>query len=184
MEVCEGQQYDMNFEKRNDVTVNEYMEMIRLKTSVLIAGSLKAGALIGEADKNDTELLYKFGTNMGSAFQLQDDLLDVYSDVEKFGKRTGGDIIEAKKTFLLINALEKSKDNTLVSIINDKSIENTEKVEKVSRIYNSLNIRELTEAKINEFYSVAVEALKEVSVSDKRKEVLFNFAEKILKRVS
>ncbi len=183
-EVCEGQQYDMNFEIRDDVTVEEYLEMIRLKTSVLIAGSLKAGAIIGGASKEDTELIYEFGKNMGLAFQLQDDLLDVYGDLETFGKRKGGDIIEGKKTFLLINALKKSNNNDLLNIINNKNMEDSEKVEKVNHIYDALGIKELTMRQIDEFYSQAIKALKEVSVSKNRKQVLFSFAEKIIKRES
>lgn len=184
-EVMEGQQYDMNFENRNDVSVAEYLEMIRLKTSVLIAGCTKTGAITGGANKKDTDLIYNFGLNIGLAFQLQDDLLDVYGNIKKFGKQIGGDIIESKKTFLLINALEKAeKDNNpnLKKIIFNKNINNKEKIKKVTEIYNFYEIKKLTEKKINEFHENAMKSLYHLGANKNRKFILENFTEKIMKR--
>ncbi len=185
LQVCEGQQYDMDFEMQEHVSEVEYLNMIKLKTSVLIAASLKAGAICGGATEEHAELLYKFGLNIGLAFQIQDDLLDVYADVDLFGKQTGNDIITGKKTFLLINALEKSDTKTsekLIGIINSKSIENHEKISQVIDIYDELNIRTLTENKINTFHQKAIESLNNVPVSSDKKEVLFGFAELIMNR--
>jgi geranylgeranyl diphosphate synthase type II len=130
LEVCEGQQYDMEFETRENVSEDEYLQMIRLKTSVLLAAALKIGALIGGAEQKDAEFLYEFGINLGLAFQLQDDLLDVYGDVNVFGKKIGGDIVANKKTFMLIKALEIAKGeelSTLKNLLADKNIEREEK---------------------------------------------------------
>ena len=185
LQVCEGQQYDMDFETQEHVSEVEYLNMIKLKTSVLIAASLKAGAVCGGAIEEHADLLYEFGLNIGLAFQIQDDLLDVYADVELFGKQTGNDIITGKKTFLLINALEKSDANTskkLLNVINDKTIENKDKVNLVMDIYNDLNINALTESKIKEFHQKAIKSLNDVSLSSDKKEVLFAFADLIMNR--
>ena len=147
MDVCKGQQYDMEFETRNDVTEEEYIHMIYLKTSVLIAGSLRHGALIAGAPEHEYKALYDFGGFLGLAFQLQDDYLDVYGDVAEFGKKIGGDITENKKTYLLIKALELAgeEDKALLqSWIDKKDFDANEKVEAVTAIYNRLGIRELT----------------------------------------
>ncbi len=184
-EIFEGQQYDMNFEKQNNVTIEEYLEMIRLKTSVLIASCIKTGAMIGGANKKNTDLLYDFGLNAGIAFQLQDDLLDVYGNLEKFGKQIGGDIIEGKKTFLLINALERAKNdnnNSLKELIKNKKINKISKIEKVTEIYNLYKIKEQTERKIMLFYKKAVKALDELEVEKNRKIVLKNFIDKFINR--
>ncbi len=185
LQVCEGQQYDMDFETQKHVSEVEYLNMIKLKTSVLIAASLKAGAICGGATEEHADLLYEFGLNIGLAFQIQDDLLDVYADVELFGKQTGNDIITGKKTFLLINALEKSNTKTsekLIDIINNKTLKHPEKVTLVVDIYNNLKIKTLTENKIKEFHQKAIESLNNVPVSSNKKEVLFSFADLIMNR--
>lgn len=149
-EVCEGQQMDMNFEKEEFVSIEEYIEMIRLKTAVLLGGALKIGAVIADASENDQELINDFGTKLGVAFQLQDDILDVYGDPEKFGKQVGGDIISNKKTFLLIKALELAKDDLkkkLEDLLNNQIITADDKVAQVTAIYNTLNIRKIAEEK-------------------------------------
>ena len=141
LEVCDGQQWDMEFESREDVTVDEYMEMIRLKTSVLLAGALKIGAVLGGASEKDAQLLYDFGIQIGLAFQLQDDYLDVYGDPLVFGKNIGGDILCNKKTFMLITALEKSDDKTRASLQEWLKAEDyvpAQKIEAVTAIYNKV----------------------------------------------
>ncbi|MGM0408217.1 MAG: polyprenyl synthetase family protein, partial [Bacteroidota bacterium] len=147
LEVCEGQQYDMEFENRDDVTENEYLRMIELKTSVLLAAGLKIGALIGNADESDADLLYHYGRNIGLAFQLQDDLLDVYGDEKVFGKQIGGDIVSNKKTFLLIKTKQLAEKDELESLqywLKYQSAERDEKISAVTAIYDKLKIKEIT----------------------------------------
>ncbi len=185
LEVCEGQQYDMDFETQENVTESEYLNMIKLKTSVLIAASLKAGAICGGANENEANLLYDFGLNIGLAFQLQDDLLDVYADTNIFGKQTGNDIITGKKTFLLINAFEKADTKTLINLqklISGKDINEQEKVKQVTEIYNNLKIKELTEIKIKEFHNKAIKSINSLSIENNKKEVLLGFADLIMNR--
>ncbi|HBG58601.1 MAG TPA: isoprenyl synthetase, partial [Porphyromonadaceae bacterium] len=143
MEVCQGQQLDMDFEKRTDVSESEYLEMIMLKTAVLLACSLKVGALLAGASPHDAELLYNFGINIGLAFQLKDDLLDVYGDAKTFGKNIGGDIVSNKKTYLLIKALKTAGDGQrteLLKWISAEKFDKNEKIESVKNIYNDLNL--------------------------------------------
>jgi geranylgeranyl diphosphate synthase, type II len=185
LEVCEGQQYDMNFEIQKNVTESEYLKMIKLKTSVLIAACLKAGATIGGADDTSSDLLYDFGLNMGIAFQLQDDLLDTYAETSEFGKKNGNDIITGKKTFLLINALEKSNPELkteLNGLIGNKSIPDENKIKQVIEIYNKLHIKELTENKIQEYYFSAMKSIEKLTVKEEKKQVLMTFAEQIINR--
>jgi geranylgeranyl diphosphate synthase type II len=185
LEVCEGQQYDMNFETQKNVTESEYLNMIKLKTSVLIAACLKAGATIGGADDTSGDLLYDFGLNMGIAFQLQDDLLDTYAKTSEFGKKNGNDIITGKKTFLLINALEKSNPELkteLNGLIGNKSIPDEIKIKQVIEIYNKLHIKELTENKIQEYYFSAMKSIEKLTVKEEKKHVLMTFAEQIINR--
>ena len=182
LEVCEGQQYDMDFESRLDVQEVEYIEMIRLKTAVLLAGALKIGAIIGGADYKDTEKIYDFGINMGIAFQLQDDFLDTFGDEETFGKRIGGDIIENKKTFLLINALEKSPQR-IKSLLNNTTLSETEKINQVSEVYKDLEIDKLCQNKIEAYYQKALKLLTEISVGDEKKVLLLTFLNKLEKRI-
>lgn len=186
LEVCEGQQYDMDFENRLDVRVDEYLNMIRLKTSVLIAGSLKIGAIIGGASKDEANLLYDFGENIGIAFQLQDDFLDVYGNTETFGKAIGGDIVNNKKTFLLIQALQKATDplkEELKSWIGKNARPDEEKIEGVRSIYNTLGIPDITKNLMMVYYNQAMQALKKVSIEAAMKQDLEQFALKLIDRV-
>jgi geranylgeranyl diphosphate synthase type II len=185
VEVCEGQQFDMEFESRNDVSIDEYINMIRLKTAVLLAGSLKIGAICGGASEENASLLYQFGIGIGIAFQLKDDYLDVYGDPAKFGKNIGGDICCNKKTFLLINALEKADPDTkseLLHWINTGTFDRSEKIKAVTSLYDRLDIRSHTEKAMRTYYEEAVQALKKVSVSEEKKRELFVFAENLLYR--
>lgn len=176
--VCEGQQYDMDFETRDDVCVDEYMEMIRLKTSVLLAGALKVGALLADAPKSDADLLYKVGENIGLAFQLQDDYLDVYGDPAVFGKNIGGDILSNKKTFMLITAMEKAEGEEkaeLERLISLKTFDPQEKISAVTAIYNAVGVREICEAKISSLFSTGLKCLDAVALPEDRKSVLRSF---------
>lgn len=183
--VCEGQMYDMQFENRLEVSEKEYLEMIKLKTSVLLAACLKIGALIGKASNENADLLYKFGINLGLAFQLMDDWLDVYSDPKVFGKKTGGDIVGNKKTYLLIKALENAGTETkgkLMHWIEKENFVEKEKIESVKTIYIELGIGELTLAKAKEYSKLAFDCLEKVNVANEKKEVLFELGEYLLGR--
>lgn len=185
LEVCEGQQYDMEFETRQDVTIDEYMEMIRLKTAVLLAGSLKAGAIIGGASEQQANLLYKFGENIGLGFQLQDDFLDVYGDIKTFGKAIGGDIVANKKTFMLINALHLSSGATreeLEKWIAAKDFVAEEKIEAVRKIYDQLGVAQLARERMQTYFHQAIQALEKVNGKEAIKEDLRNFALKLIER--
>ncbi|PCH70004.1 MAG: isoprenyl synthetase [Bacteroidetes bacterium] len=181
--VCEGQQYDMNFEDRNDVSIEEYIQMIQAKTATLLACSLKLGAFIGNASDADAQELYNFGINIGIAFQLKDDLLDVYGESGKFGKQVGGDIIANKKTYLLIKALELSQ-NSISEELNSwlKSKENEQKVEMITAIYDQLKIKTITENAIDEYYNKAIENLTKISVEESKKEQLKQLTDKLMVR--
>lgn len=185
LEIGEGQQYDMEFETRNDVREEEYIEMIRLKTSVLLACAMKIGAIMAEAPKEDVDNLYRFGERMGLAFQLQDDFLDVYGDPKVFGKAIGGDITSNKKTYMLINAIGKAegKDKeTLMGWINAKDFDREEKVKAVTEIYTRLGIDKMARAKMEEYYAEALAALAKVSVPEEKKVQLREYAAKMMKR--
>jgi geranylgeranyl diphosphate synthase, type II len=176
-EICCGQQLDMEFESREDVTEEEYIEMIRLKTAVLLGCSLKSGAIIANASEKDANLLSDFGINLGLAFQLKDDLLDVYGDSKKFGKNIGGDIASNKKTFLLINALKaESTREELQSWIRKETFVRKEKIKAVTAIYNQLGLKELSESRIEEYYEKAISCLEQVNVSEKKKKELYEIA--------
>jgi geranylgeranyl diphosphate synthase type II len=183
--VCEGQMYDMQFENRDNVTEAEYIEMIRLKTSVLLAASLKVGALVGGASEKDANLLYEVGLNIGLAFQLLDDWLDVYSNPEVFGKKTGGDIVENKKTYLLINALQKAEGETkkeLLSWIEKSEFVEDEKIEAIKNIYDKLRIGELTQAKALAYSQKAYDGLAQVAVAEESKQQLVELIKYLLER--
>ena len=186
LEVCEGQQYDMDFEKRNNVSIDEYINMIRLKTASLIAACLKAGAICGGASPENTNLIHKTGISLGISFQIQDDWLDVYGDPEVFGKSTGGDILSGKKTFLLLAALQKADKMTgteLTSLLQDKVMEANEKIERVKSLYNRLNVSDIAQQAVAQYYQQAMSYLREIVIPDpSRKNVLELFAEKLLKR--
>lgn len=183
--VCEGQQIDMSFEQRNNVLIDEYLDMIRLKTAVLLGGTLKIGAIIGGATLNDAQLLYNFGVNLGIAFQLQDDILDVYGDPEKFGKQVGGDILSNKKTYLLIKAIELAQDeqaDNLNSWLNVEQFDSTEKVIAVTAIYNQLDIRQYAEYAMQTYAEKAFDALDKITLSEDRRQYLRQFADSLLVR--
>jgi geranylgeranyl diphosphate synthase type II len=185
MQVCKGQQFDMDFEQRLNVKEFEYIEMIRLKTAVLLAASLKIGALLGGASKKDVEQLYDFGINIGLAFQLKDDLLDVYGDTQSFGKEIGGDILSNKKTFLLIKALENSneKDNaTLQKWISAKNFDTDAKINAVKKIYDELNLDFITNKLIQKYYLAGLKCLSEVDVSEDRKRELLIYTNNLMNR--
>lgn len=185
LEICEGQQFDMEFEKRIDVTEEEYIEMIRLKTAVLLAASLKIGAILGGASKKDAELLYNVGIQIGVAFQLQDDFLDVYGDPAVFGKKIGGDILCNKKTYMLINALNAAKGEQLAELqrwIGEECSEPEMKIKAVTELYNQLGIKAMCEAKMNEYYTCAMDSLSKVDVPDERKSELKAIMNKLISR--
>jgi geranylgeranyl diphosphate synthase type II len=185
MEVCEGQQYDMDFEDRLDVSINDYMEMIRLKTAVLIAGSFKMGAQLANASEQDADRIYRFGINLGLAFQLQDDLLDVFADQDKFGKKIGGDILANKKTFLLLKALEianPKQKSALIDWINKDTFDPQEKVRAVKTIYSELKVKEISQQKMEAFYQAALNELQAIETENDRKAPLLLLAKTIMKR--
>lgn len=184
-EIGEGQQLDVEFETRNDVTEDEYIEMIRLKTSVLLACAVKIGAILAGASKEDQENLYKFGEQIGLAFQLQDDLLDVYGDPKVFGKNIGGDITSNKKTYMLINAYNRASDaqrQELMKWINAKEFNRNEKVAAVTKLYDEIGIRQLCEQKMEECYQLALKFLAKVNVPEERKAELKIYAADMMKR--
>jgi len=184
-EVCEGQMFDMQFESKTNVSEAEYIEMIRLKTSVLLAASLKIGAIIANAPQKYADLLYEFGINLGLAFQLKDDWLDVYSNPKVFGKKTGGDIVVNKKTYLLIKAFEKAENNTKESLsywINKTGFNEDEKIASVKKIYNELNISEITLKKAEYYSQKAFDCLNKIEVSNSKKQQLLELTNNLLKR--
>ena len=185
IEVCEGQQFDLNYETNNQVSVGEYINMIRLKTGVLFGASLKIGALIGGASISDADNLYQFGVNIGLGFQLKDDLLDTFGDENIFGKKTGGDIITNKKTFLYIKALECSDAGTrqqLVDLYNNEEAESISKINKVKNIFARLGIDKIATNEIEKFYSKGMEYLDRVKLAENNKEILRDVASKMVER--
>lgn len=185
LEIGEGQQYDMEFETRNDVKEEEYIEMIRLKTSVLLACALKIGAILADASAEDAENLYKFGEQMGLAFQLQDDYLDVYGDSKVFGKEIGGDITSNKKTYMLINAFNKANDaqrKELTRWVSARDFDRNEKVDAVTRLYNEIGIDQLAQDKIAYYFEQSKKYLDAVNVPEEKKEELRKYAQKMMKR--
>ena len=187
LEIGEGQQLDVEFETRNDVTEDEYIEMIRLKTSVLLACACKVGAIMADAPAGDIENMYKFGEKLGLAFQLQDDLLDVYGDPAVFGKNIGGDITSNKKTYMLINAVNRANPaqrEQLMKWIDAKEFDRNEKVKAVTELYNEIGIRELCEQKIEEYYQKSLVYLAKVNLPEERKAELKAYAAEMMKRQS
>lgn len=186
IQVCEGQQMDMDFEKSSDISVVEYLEMISLKTSVLLACSLKTGALIAGANKEDANYLYEFGKNIGIAFQVQDDLLDTYGDKEKFGKQMGGDILANKKTLLYLKALELANDETkkfLEAIYAGKTnLQGSEKIEKVKAVFDSLEIKKHISKTIADYHTEALKHFEAINVPSEKKKTLLDFCEKLMIR--
>ncbi|MFV0593703.1 MAG: polyprenyl synthetase family protein [Draconibacterium sp.] len=185
IEVCEGQQYDMDFEGRLDVKEDEYLRMIRLKTAVLLACSLKSGAILADSPDNAANQLYEFGINLGLAFQLQDDLLDTFGDQKTFGKKIGGDILANKKTLLLINALEHAgaeQRSALLDWIAKDDFNPEEKVRAVTEIYRQVGVKKRTEKKVDGYFNRAITILDEIDLEDVVKQPLRELALNMLTR--
>ena len=185
LQIGEGQQYDMEFEMRNDVAVEEYIEMIRLKTSVLLACATKMGAILADATQEDAENLYKFGEQIGLAFQLQDDYLDVYGDAKVFGKKIGGDIVSNKKTYMLITAFNQANTGQRAELenwVNKKDFNTEEKIVAITRLYKEIGIDKLAKEKMNFYYEQGKNFLDAVKLPDERKEALAEYAAKMMKR--
>ena len=185
LEIGEGQQYDMDFENRMDVTEDEYIEMIRLKTSVLLACAVKMGAIMAGASDEDAKNLYAFGEKLGLAFQLQDDLLDVYGDPKVFGKAIGGDITKNKKTYMLINAILRANNEQreeLIKWITTDNFDKEEKIKAVTKLYNKIGIRQLCEKKINDYFAEALTYLEKVNVPEEKKTALQRFTDQMMHR--
>lgn len=183
--VCEGQQLDMEFEDRDDVTIAEYIDMIRLKTAVLLGGALKLGAIIAEASAKDADLIYQFGENIGIAFQLQDDILDVYADPEKFGKQVGGDIIANKKTFLLLKAFELAETENLQSLqtwTNYETFDVKEKVDAVKQVYDVLNIQKIAKEAMDNYMNKALAYMEQINVSIEAKANILDLTKQLMAR--
>ena len=185
LEIGEGQQYDMEFENRNDVAEDEYIEMIRLKTSVLLACATKMGAILADAPVEDAEKLYQFGEKIGLAFQLQDDFLDVYGDTKVFGKAIGGDIISNKKTYMLINALalaDERQKSVLQYWLDMPDPDPQEKIAAITEIYNEIGINELATEKIRFYFNESLKELDAVGIPDERKVELLAYTKELMKR--
>ena len=185
IEVCDGQQLDIDFETRNDVTIDEYIEMIRLKTSVLVAAALKMGAIVAQASDEDANLLYEYGLNLGLAFQLQDDFLDTFGNPETFGKQVGGDIIENKKTFLYLKALELANEDDkqkLLFFYRQKLQENSIKIDEVKRIFERYDIPFLIQDLVKQYTSASFESLDKMNISEESKDKLRAFGSYLMAR--
>lgn len=185
LEIGEGQQYDMDFEHRMDVREDEYIEMIRLKTSVLLACALKMGALLADASADDANLLYSFGEQIGLAFQLQDDFLDVYGDTKVFGKAIGGDIVSNKKTFMLINAFLRANEQQRAELhrwVEATEFVEQEKIAAVTRLYNEIGIDTLAQERIDHYFKQGLACLEAVKIDAERKEQLTAYVYKLMKR--
>ncbi|MCC7331753.1 MAG: polyprenyl synthetase family protein [Flavobacteriales bacterium] len=187
IEVCEGQQIDMNFETQKKVSIEEYLKMIELKTSVLLAASLKIGAIIGDSGTENANHIYEFGKNLGIAFQLMDDVLDLYGNPKTFGKQVGGDIISNKKTFLLLKAVELAKGeqkNELEFCLNSSVIDNESKIKRVTKIFDSLQIKQHAETEMNHFFNSAISHLDSIEAPSEKKKVFEDFAKSLMLRVN
>ena len=185
LQIDEGQQYDMEFEQRTDVTESEYLEMIRLKTSVLLACALQIGALLGGASEADAQALYAYGEKVGLAFQLQDDYLDVYGDFETFGKAIGGDILCNKKTFMLINALAHAPEHLRAELqgwLAATEYDPAEKIESVRHIYTQVGVDQMAKEQISFYIAQAEDALRALPIAEERKEILRQWTEQLLGR--
>lgn len=185
LEVCEGQQYDVDFETRNDVSVSEYLKMIEYKTAVLVGAAMKMGAIVANASSEDQNNIYEFGKNLGIAFQLQDDYLDAFGNPETFGKQVGGDIIENKKTYLYIKALEFSKPNdkdVLIELFSKTLVDNTKKIDTVKHIFTESGSAKATKKAIEDYTIKAFKVLECMSISENKKQVLKAFGEGLMNR--
>ncbi len=184
-EVCEGQQFDMNFETNDHVSIDEYLEMIRLKTAVLIGGSMHVGAIIARVSEEKSKLVYSFGESIGMAFQLQDDLLDAYGDSNIFGKKTGGDICSNKKTYLYLKALEVANEadkSVLIKLYSSYPSDEQAKVLQVINIFNKYQISHLTKQLMEEYYSNAMKFLKLIDLNAEKERLLISLADTLMKR--
>ncbi len=185
IQVCEGQQFDMNFETSTSVSIDDYLKMVKLKTAVLLGCSLKIGAIIGNANQENANHIYEFGKNLGIAFQLMDDVLDLYGNPDKFGKRIGGDVISNKKTYLLLKAQELASGTTKKDLdfcLSSTVLDDKAKVEKVKTIFNNLKIKQLAIDEMNLFYNTAISHLDSVDAPTEKKEVFENFAKSLMNR--
>lgn len=185
LEVCEGQQLDVDFENRDDVTIPEYLKMIEYKTAVLVAAAMKMGAIIAGTNEENCNAIYDFGLNLGIAFQLQDDYLDAFGDPETFGKQVGGDIIENKKTYLFLKALEfssKQDAEQLLNLFSIQPIDNTEKINSIKQIFNETGAAKATQEAIKEFTMKAFATLETLNIADEKKEILRLFGENLMSR--
>ncbi|MBT5529412.1 MAG: polyprenyl synthetase family protein, partial [Cytophagia bacterium] len=185
LQVCDGQQLDLNFEKRDSIRMDEYMKMIELKTAVLLAGCLRLGAVIAETSDVNKDLIEEFGWNLGISFQIEDDLLDSFGDFEKFGKSIGGDILINKKTFLLVKAMEIADKDTRLKIdhwLNLKEFDKSEKVKTFISIYNKLNIKEIALAESKVYYDKAIDALNRIDILQEEKIQMVQFAKMLISR--
>ncbi len=185
LEVCEGQQYDVDFETRDDVTIPEYLKMIEYKTAVLVAAAMKMGAIVAETSKENADLIYDFGLNLGLAFQLQDDYLDAFGNPETFGKQVGGDIIENKKTYLYLKAIEFSDDNQKEQLLHLFSIQpddNSDKIESVKSIFNESGASDATKKAIQDYTLKAFDTLQNIGIDNEKKDILRSFGENLMGR--
>ncbi|MEM1001228.1 MAG: polyprenyl synthetase family protein [Bacteroidota bacterium] len=185
IEVCEGQQYDINFETRDDVTEEQYLKMIAYKTAVLVGAAMKMGAIIAGASDSDSDAIYKFGMFLGTAFQLQDDYLDAFGDPKTFGKQIGGDIIEHKKTFLYLKALSLSDDSTskkFLSLMSDDTLDSEFKVQEVKKIYKHTGAKEATSNAVENFTNRAFKVLDDLNITEDKKDVFRSFGQHLMKR--
>ena len=185
LEVCEGQQYDVDFETRDDVTISEYLKMIEYKTAVLVGAAMKMGAIVAETSEENGNAIYDFGLNLGIAFQLQDDYLDAFGNPETFGKQVGGDIIENKKTYLYLKALEFASDNEkeqLLHLFSIQPTDNTDKINSVKEIFNQTGASEATHKAIQQYTFKALETLEKMNVANDKKDILKTFAENLMNR--
>ncbi|MCX6310736.1 MAG: polyprenyl synthetase family protein [Bacteroidetes bacterium] len=185
LQVCEGQQLDMDFEKLSTVSIDDYLNMIELKTSVLLAASLEIGAICAGADKVEAKKLYEFGKHVGLAFQLQDDILDVFGDANKFGKKVGGDIVANKKTYLLLKAFELANQNQKdelqhLSLFSEEDA--SKKIEAVKNIYDQLGVKKFAEDEMHKQYQTGISALESVQVDSTKKSILKNFTDELMVR--
>ncbi|CAH0334434.1 hypothetical protein FVB9288_00015 [Flavobacterium sp. CECT 9288] len=185
LEVCEGQQWDVDFEDRTDVTIPEYLKMIQYKTAVLVAAAMKMGAIIAETSVENANLIYDFGLNLGLAFQLQDDFLDAFGNPETFGKQVGGDIIENKKTYLYLKAVAFSNEKEaeeLKSLFSIQPEDSTDKIERVKALFNSSGASKATQDAIQDFTFKAFQTLDKMNISIEKKEMLRAFGENLMGR--
>lgn len=185
IEVCEGQQYDMDFETQDVVTIPEYLKMIRLKTAVLLGGSLRIGALITGANEDQAQLIYNFGVNIGLAFQLKDDYLDAFGNLEKFGKNIGGDIEANKKTYLYLKCLELTSDEdrrTLSALYHEDTIENSEKIRRVLGLFDKYDLKTHITGEMENFYGKSLELMDKVDAPREKKNRMISYAEWLYKR--